>query len=344
MSQTLNLPNFSDNNIFQNTQTQLSADAPPSSSALTVVNAANFISGFLLVGVPGSDVGELLAVNNTTSGTSLTLNSVTTNLQHYQQELVTALFGDQIRIYRVQDAGLGQQPPDSAFNYGTPYATVTIDAQNDSTQYTDPSGSGEYWYKATYYNSVTHNETALSGSRAVRGSFTVAYCSLAEIRREAGFTYAAYVKNDQIDEKRQAAQDEINGALDEFYQTPLQPPINDFLKGICISLAAGLLRQAQFSSIQNPSVNGDKMYKNAQDRLQMLVMKQRVLVNKQGQSLDGPGASGGVEGWPNQTTSTAAGSQGGAPRVFRMSDIQGQPLTVDPSGNPVGNLYYGRKW
>ena len=94
--------------------------------------------------------------------------------------------------------------------------------------------------------------------------------------------------------------DEINGALDEFwYDTPLQPPINDFLKNITIRLAAGLLRQAQYSQISDPQVNGDNKYKAAQTDLNKLIMKSRVLTNKQGQALDSPGASGGITGWPN---------------------------------------------
>lgn len=343
MSQTLNIPNFRENNIFLNTQTELTAIVVPGSSALPVLNNNSFTSLFVLVGRPGSDVAELLPNTTPTPGTSIPLGS-NTLLQHSQGDPVYALFGSQIRIYRALDAGLGQQPPDSAFGYGTPYATVSIDSSSDSTQYTDAAGNGSYWYKFTYYNPTTSSETDIGSATAVRGAFTVTYCSLDDIRGQAGFTYAPYITNASIDQKRQAAQDEINGALDEFYQTPLQPPINDFIKDICMRLAAGLLRLKHYSQISNPQINGQNMYDAAQLDLDKLIMKERVLVNKQGQSTAGPGATGGVEGWPNSSTQSAPGNQGGAPRVFRMSDIQGQPMSSDSSGNPVGNLYYGRKY
>lgn len=335
--QTLKLTNFASNNIIE--QTRLSAACAAAANSLTVDNAEDFTSGYLLLGAIGSKTAELLPNTSVDSGTSIALTSNTV-LPHVQYDPVYSLFGNQLKIYRAPNVD-GTQPSDSAF---TLLDTIDIDPNNEGTLYTDASGGGNYWYKFTYFNEGDSSETDLGSSIAVRGSFTVAYCSLDEIRREAGFKYAAYVDDDQIDEKRQRAQDEINGALDEFYDTPLQPPINDFLKGITIRLAAGYLRQAQFSQNANKAVNGSDMITNAQSDLKNLVIKERVLVTKDGKSLAGVGGSGEADGWPNQTTETAAASEGGAPRVFRMSDIQGQPLSENPNGIPQGNLYYGRRY
>lgn len=338
MAQTLNIRNFGSLNLLQ--ATQLSANIAASSNSLPVINAAGFTTDYLLIGVIGSDVAELLPNTSTNSGLSIPLSNPTI-LPHNQGDPICALFGNQLNIYRALDAGQGLQPPDSSFVL---LDTIDIDPNSASTLYSDPSGGGNYWYKFTYYNENSSAETSLGSAVAVRGNFTVNYCSIDEIRREAGFQFANYITEDQIDEKRQAAQDEINGALDDFYQTPLQPPINSWLKNICIRLSAGLLRLAQYSSISDPQVNGQNMYDAAQLDLDKLIMKERVLVNKQGQALDGPGATGGIEGMPNSSTATAPKSQGGAPRVFRMGDIQGQPMATDSSGNPQGNAYYGRKW
>jgi hypothetical protein len=338
MSQTLNLTNFGTSNIID--QTQLLASANAGASSISVLNTTNFAtSGYLLIGPKGSNGCEMLQAGTVSTETTIPLGS-NTLLNHNQYDPVFALFGNQLNIYRAANVD-GTQPADTAFTLLT---TITIDADNDTTSYTDGSGGGNYWYKYTHYNSFTAAETDIGSSRAVRGNFTVDYCSLDEIRNEAGFANSPFIGDDKIDIARQAAQDEINGTLDEFYDIPLQPPINDYLKRIVIRMAAGYLRLGQYSSNQDPKVNGQAMVDDAQAQLLKLSLKERDLITKDGTNLAGPGATGGIEGWPNSSTSSSPGSEGGAPRVFRMSDIQGQPMTNDPSGNPVGNLYFGRKF
>lgn len=341
MAQTLQIPNYGSLNIINGSQTQLTAATASGVNSLPVQDVDDFAtSGYVLIGTKGAGTSELLQAGTISGATTIPLTTNTAQA-HNQFDPVYPLFGNQINVYRATDAGLGQQPADASFSL---IATVAIDYSEATTSYTDPLGGGGYWYKFTYFNSTNSGETDIGSATAVRGSFTVSYCSLDEIRRQAGFANSPFVIDDQIDEKRQAAQDEINGALDEFYETPLQPPINDFLKQICIRLSAGLLRQAQYSAISDPQVNGTNMYNAAQTDLKRLILKERVLTNKQGQPLDSTGATGGIEGWPNSSTRSTPKYEGGAPRVFRMGDIQGQPLSQDSSGNPVGNLYYGRKW
>lgn len=342
MAQTLNIPNFSNNNIINGSNTQLTSQIASGVSSLPVQDVDDFSnSGYALIGNKGSGTSELLQVGTITTATAIPLTSATVQ-QHQQYDPVFPLFGNQLRIYRAADAGLGAQPPDSSFSS---IATINIDYSEPTTVYTDSTGGGGYWYKFTYYNQTTTAETDIGSATAARGNFTVNYCSLDEIRRRAGFQYAPYITDNMIDDARQYAQDEINGALDEFYSTPLQPPINDYLRDICVRLAVARLLQDQYGqTTAGTTADGDKKMEEAQDDLQKLILKERVLTTKQGQALDEPGATGGIEGWPDSTSATADPMQGGAPRVFRMSDIQGQPYTVDQSGNPVGNLYYGRRW
>lgn len=334
--QTLKLSNYSEQNIVE--QTQLTAIVNPSSNSLPVANTNDFTTGFVLIGTIGSKTAEMVASTNPSSTTSIPL-SVNTTLQHEQYEPVYALFGNQIRLYRAANVD-GTQPANSAF---TLLDTVTIDPNGTETLYTDADGGGDYWYKSTYYNSVTQSETDRTISEATRGYFTVNYCELSEIRQEAGFKYAAYIDDAQIDQKRQAAQDEINSALAEFYEVPLQPPIPDNLKQICIRLAAGYLRKAQYSAISDPKTNGQDMVDDAELELDKLVIKERELMTKDGKSLAEPGGTGQAGGWPDQTTATADPSQGGAPRYFRMSDIQGTGI-VGENDQYFGNSYQGRRW
>ncbi len=337
MAQTLSLKNYRSGTISE--QTLLTTDVAAGSTSLPVANTNDFTSGvFVLIGGAGGKDSEIILSTPTSSATSIPL-SAPTSLAHNQREQVYALFGDKLNIYRAANID-GSVPADSAFALLT---TISIDPNDADTVYTDASGGGGYWYKYTNYNSITGAETNLSAATAVRGLFTVNYCSLDDIRREAGFTHAVNLTDDQIDEKRQAAQDEINGALSEFYNVPFQPPINSQLKQICIVLAAGYLLRVQYGHTTDRNLQGQSRIDWAEAELQKLIMKERVLVGKDGRRQALPGATGGADGWPNSSTATAPASQGGAPRLFRMSDIQGIAAT-DSSGNPVGNLYYGRRW
>jgi hypothetical protein len=343
MPQTIAIPNYNSNNIINDSNTQLTSTINAGVNSLPVQDVDDFSnSGYVLIGQKGGDTSELLQIGSITTATAIPLTTNTAQ-GHNQYDPVYPLFGNQIRIYRAANVD-GTQPADSAFNYGTPYATVAIDYSEPQTTYTDATGGGGYWYKFTYYNSTSTNETDIGSSTAVRGNFTVNYASLDDIRGAAGFKHATYIDDSKIEDARQAAQDEINGALNAFYEIPLQPPISDYIRRMTTRLAAGYLRLDQYSQVSNPAINGQDMVDEAQEQLEKLILKEREIMTKDGKALDEPGATGGVDGWPNESTDTAPSSQGGAPRNFRMSDIQGQPITYDSSGNPVGNPYYGRKW
>lgn len=324
MSQTLKLNNFSEINIVD--QTLVTADTPAGSSSLTVQNARDFTSLWLLFGDKGSKDSELLANTSVTSGTSIPLTGVTV-LLHPQYTPVYSLYGNQLNIYRAANVD-DSQPDDTQF---TLLATVTIDPNGSQTTYLDASGGGNYWYKYTFYNSSNSNETSIGDAVGVRGSFTPNYCSLDDIRDEAGFSRASYITDGMIDLKRRAAQSEIDGTLTGFYNVPFQSPINPWIADICRRLAAGLLLLEQYGAVNTlNTADGEQKVKDARSDLQALAMKEKELTDQEGNSLALAGSTGGISSWPNATTADADPSVGGAPRLFRMSDIKG---------------YYGsRKW
>lgn len=340
MSQTLNITNYGPNNIIETTR--LNAALAADSSSVGVTNTDGFVlNDYFAIGTLGADATELLVVSSVTAPNTITPTAHNL-LGHPAYDYVTKLFGNQIKVYRAADV-TGLQPADSDF---TPVATINIQVDQPYTQYTDTGGGAGYWYKYTYYNQQTTAETNLADSKAVRGGSSGDYCSIYDIRIQAGFKNAPYVTDDLIDAKRQAAQDEINATLNGFYTVPFTTPINPFIADICKRLAAGLLMVEQYSAVSSTptQVNGEKMMQDARADLQKLATKQIELTDTTGQSIAGAGSTGAIEGWPDDTTASANGSTGGAPRLFRMSDIQGQPVYLDDSGNPSGNPYYGRKW
>jgi len=328
MSQTLNINNFNSSNTVQTTR--LSVVTPADTSPIDVLNTSGFgVDDYIALGTPGSEGTELCQISAVSSDTALAL-SANTALDHPAYDYVTRLFGNQIKVYRAADTN-GLQPPDSDFS-----AIATIDLQVDQayTQYTDTDGSDAYWYKFTYYNSQNATETNLADSKAARGGSYGDYCSIQDIRIEAGFQTAPYVTDAMIDAKRQAAQDEINGTLHGFYTVPFTAPINPFISDICKRLAAGLLLLEQYGQMNaQTTANGDQKVKGARADLNALATKQKVLVDTTGTSMAQAGSTGGVSSWPDGTTDgtnpdgsidvSALGEGQDAGHAFRRRDVLG---------------------
>lgn len=321
--QTLNLPNYKASNILQ--ATRLTAITPKASAVLAVQNNAGFIGGdFIILGTPGAETTELLTVSTITDGATIT-PTASTVFDHPAYESISKLFGSQIKVYRAPNVtGL---PPDISTFVFIDGATVNLDIDRAYTQYTDSAGGSGYWYRFTYFNPTTSAETNLSDSNAVRGGSVGDYCSIEDIRGEAGFANAPYITGTKIDGKRQAAQAEINGTLAGYYTVPFTPPINPFISDICKRLAAGLLLLQEYPHSAHPTnAKGQAKVDGARADLQKLVHPEEsgsVLIDDNGNSIALPNANTSASGWPNKTTATAPPSQGGAERAFRMSMGQG---------------------
>lgn len=330
MSQTLSLNNFGDANIIQ--QTRLDADSPGGSTTFTVQNSTSFVAGtFFLLGTPGSETAEILIVQSAPTSTTIT-TTTSSELAHDRYDFATALFGNELNIYRAADTN-GIQPPDSSFAV---LATVTIQPDQATTSYTDNNGSSAYWYKYTYLNGTTSSESNIADSKAGRGGGSGDYCTIEQIRTEAGFRYAKYITDDMIDDKRKAAQDEINGTLAGFYELPFATPLNPFIVDICVRLAAGLLLLEQLGGQISSTSNGNGQSKvdGARDDLAKLTLKEVVLTDTNGQSFALPGATGGASSWPDDSTDATGGTRNisngviigegqDAGHVFQMRDLLG---------------------
>jgi hypothetical protein len=321
MPQTLSLANYEDINLIE--RTQLTAPLAAGVNSLPVDNTNDFeTGGFILLGDVSSKNAELLQADTVSAADTIPLVAVT-RLPHTQDEYVYALYGDQLRIYRAPNVD-GTVPDDSIFQANL-IATVPLDPNDDATIYTDNSGSGNYWYKYTHFDSVTLAETALSSSTPKRP--TVSYCTIDDIRGESGFTYAIYITNKMIDAKRQAAQSEIDSTLSSYYVVPFTPPISPLLSDICKRLAAGLLLVEQYGQIRTTStVNGQDKIDKARADLQKLIhpeLSGTPLLDANGKSIALPNPNTSASGWPNTDTADSDPSIGGSQRYFRMGMVEG---------------------
>lgn len=248
MAQTLNVPNYRTLNIV--TTTKLTADIAAAQNSLPVQNSALFVAGPVLVGAAGSETAEL--VTSTIPIVATAIPCTNTKLAHNVYDPVYMLFGDSIKVYSAPDSasalpGTGQQPPDTAFTLITG-GTVLLSPSVSNTRVTDGNGTPGTWYKYTYYNSVTFAETAIADSKAVQVG-VVHYVTLDQIRRAAGFTTSPNVTDDIIAEFRDAAEKEINGALQPVYSLPLPLPTNPIVLEIAKNIAAGELKHEMYQDV-----------------------------------------------------------------------------------------------
>jgi hypothetical protein len=210
LSQSFRLPNFPDINLED--VTNLTADAASGQNVINVIGTAGMNSGDIgLLGEPGSLVGEFVTID-TLDTTSITFIGNLINL-HRQTEPYTNVFGDQIKCYRTLN--VNNYPPsddDFAANpFGSP---LNIDQDSPISLFTDLAGGAQHWYKFVYLNSITLSETALAASKAIRGGSSINhYCSIEDIRREAGILNANQIQDTQIALRRDQAESQVDGAL-----------------------------------------------------------------------------------------------------------------------------------
>ncbi|AZZ51427.1 hypothetical protein [Rathayibacter festucae] len=244
MATTLKIQSFVESNIRE--RGELAAAAPAGATSLTVRSTEGFLPGHTIyVGALSREGCERVVIANATDPTVLTLLTPLT-LNHSQFEPVTSVVGDLIHIYRAANID-GSVPADDFF---TVLATRNIDPDQLSSFYTDAGGSSAFWYRSTYYNATTNDETALSNSEPVRGDDFGHYATIAAIRSEAGFSGATNLSDLDVDQQRRAAETEINSTLSLAYTVPFKP-VPDAIRVLTEKLAAAMLLTNAYGDV-NP--------------------------------------------------------------------------------------------
>ena len=277
MSTTLAIESFSEINIKE--RTELLEPAAVGDTVVNFVSTAGYADGDILyIGSPSREGCERAVVASVGNSTQLTLEA---GLQHAHiaYEDVCSVFGDTIRIYRAPNVN-GSVPVDASF---VALATRAIDSDQLSTYYRDPTGSSDHWYKFTYTNLDTAAETALSDSVATRGQDFGNYCSLREIREEAGFLNATNLRDTLVAQCRTNAQNEINSALRNVYgmKVPFNP-VPGPIRTLTIQLAAAFLLESAYPGRKDL---WDHRYKSARAKLVGLQSKDESLTDDDGDDL-----------------------------------------------------------
>lgn len=142
-------------------KTYLTAQAASGVGTLKVKNSNAFTNGRrLLVGSPERERSEMVLLNTKTT-TQLTITG-TTNFNHDPDDPVYLLDWDQLKIYRSTTGENGSY---------TILTTMDLDWDNadGQTKYDDANALSTYFYRVTYYNSITTEESPVSGNLPATG-------------------------------------------------------------------------------------------------------------------------------------------------------------------------------
>lgn len=306
MPATIKIDNFGSINIKEISQVDVEALAAQAVVALKSTQGLA-VSDFCIIGQRGTERAELRRILSI-ADPNITL---TANLlyRHSKFEPFASLYGDKIKLYRAANVN-GTQPADGSF--AAVGSVVDIDPDQMATSVTDSTGSDQFWYKFTYYNSVALSETSLADSSAARGGSADTYCSIDEIRAEAGISNNQYITDADVTTQRSAAQDRINSALSGIYTVPFTAPISPLIQKITVLLAAGYILKREYgvtSSINNQ--RGQMKINEAEGYLTRLDTKDLILTDTTGTDTSIPGSASGVTGWPNADTTNAEDADGG---------------------------------
>jgi hypothetical protein len=299
LTTTLKIQSFSESNIRE--RTALTASVAAGESSLPVESTQGYAPGDIIyLGALSRDECEKAVVQAVPSATVLTLASPLT-LDHNRLDAVTSVLGDLIHIYRAPDVD-GQVPADEMF---TVLATRNIDPDQQSSYYTDSSGSSAFWYRSTYFNATTMEETRLGDSQPVRGDDFGHYATLGAIRAEAGLKNALNLNDLDVDRQRRNAENEVNSALTGVYEIPFKK-VPSLITTIVEKLAAGFLMNDEFPD----SKMGDPKIKDARAALDRYKTGANQIDPEDG-GVDVQGTA--VSGWPDDTTE--------GERAFTMGDV-----------------------
>ncbi len=254
----------------------LDADASAGSNvAITLLNNDGLsLNDYIVIGTEGAEVVELQQINAAVvAGTAI--------------QVATLLFahkkGEPITLYRYN-----QRKFYGSLTKTGSYTELTADGSPVNIQVDDPQGTiieytggeGFLFFKATYFNSQTSDETSKDDSEAVEADESKRYTSLYQIRVQAGLTQNPFINDSRLERKRKQAENEINSAIFARYPLPLAevPPL---LNTICDLLAGGYIDFEEFG----PEGEGKKWLGEARGILKRVMEGKQRLIGTDGTEL-----------------------------------------------------------
>jgi len=273
--------------------------------SITIGNNDGFAeTDYVAIGYQGSELCELVQINQAVSA-GQTIRVDTLKFNHKAGEPVTRYRYNKRKFYG------------SATETGS-YTELTSEGSPKNIQVDDPQGTYiEYtgstyaYFKATYYNSHTTEETVVADSNAVSSDETLRYASIYAIRKHAGLAGNPFYSDARIEIKRKQAENEINSFLYSLYILPLTE-VPAILGYICELLAAGYIDYEEFGS----EGEGVKWLGTARAILKSIADGKQRLIGVDGIELTQKTSSTQVTSYPDQVNND---DDDGPSRKFSMN-------------------------
>lgn len=263
-------------------------------------NTGAALNAYTVIGWEGNELAELQQVNDTVyPGTDIRVETLKFN--HKKGEPVTIYRYNQRKFYgSVTEGG----PYYALTSYGSPKAISVDNPQGTQIEYNGTEGY--LYFKATYYNSTTTEETDQSDATSASGSDTQRYATLYAIRKHAGLVGNGAYSDLRLEVKRTQAESEINSSLANKYILPLTE-VPAILGNICELLAAGYIDFEEFGE----NGEGVKWLGEARGLLKNLREGTQVLIGMDGHELATNGNLQSIQSFPS--------SKDEAPAKFGMA-------------------------
>jgi phage gp36-like protein len=271
---------------------------------ITLANSDSFLANdYVVVGWEGSELCEMCKITSV-GGQAITVGTLLLN--HKADEPVTKYRYNKRKFYgSLTSTGVYTE----LTGYGSPVQIQVDDPQGTFLEYT--GGEGYLYFKSTYYNSTTTDESNIADADTVLADESQRYCSLYAIKKQAGLTQNPYINDGLVETYRRRAESEVDSYLNARYILPL---INStgtkeipFLVENCTTLlAAGYMDYQEFGK----DGQGVKWLGEARSILKKLQSQGgQQLLGSDKQEMQTQTVSNGVSGYPSSVDNTNGPTQ-----------------------------------
>lgn len=296
-------------NFIKSEKTEITSDASTGTVAVAVKNTNGIVvDDFCIVGIEGDDQTEIAQVVSVVENETITFSNL--RFAHKSGTLITKIRYNQRKLYGC------------ATKTGTFVAigsATGIEVDNPRGTYFEYTGTTYVYFKATYYNSETAEESDIDDAKAIQAGIANHYCSVYDIREEAGFLENPYISDGMINARRLVAENEIKASVGVIYSLPLSADC-EIIKQIARLLSAGWLMYKEYGSeASGTAKDGMEKVKEARSMLKSIRERRLILLDEDDTELNkvtSPMTQ--VKGWPDSTTEDADEADSGGEIKFRI--------------------------